>query len=385
MVILIVTGHQLTPQIVFTTYSLMGVVGKFSFQEFCFSIYYLSQGYVSLQRMEEFLLRGFRSTDSGSLFNRQHKTCISPTGTQTTGPSLSLVNVSCRRFGSEANGAIHRISLDLYHSRMVAITGPVGSGKSTVIQAIMGELEIVEGDIIRNGRLGYVSQIPWLFSGTIRENITFGKEFNEERYEQVVGACGLLEDFKTFSSRDLTLIGQRGISLSGGQRARVSLARAVYDEADIYLLDDPLSAVDAKVSQHIFDKCICGLLATRPRLIVLHQLHYLKYFDQVIVMDKGSIANEGPYQDLVNTDEFLGALKETGSVTVDEHIQVSSINTQSMLIFMLVFEIFTRVGKSQIAFQTIRLPIHIVLYRILLILPFCCISRTSYHIIYHII
>ena len=348
MVVLIVTGHQLTPQVVFTTYSLMGVIGKFSFQEFCFSIYYLSQGYVSLQRIEEFLLRGLRSTDSASLFDRQHKTCFSPTGTTTTGTLLSLVNVSCRRFGSEANGAIHRISLDLYHSRMVALTGPVGSGKSSVIQAVMGELEIVEGEIICNGRLGYVSQIPWLFSGTIRENITFGKEFNEERYEEVVSACGLTEDFKTFPSRDLTLIGQRGISLSGGQRARVSLARAVYDEADIYLLDDPLSAVDAKVSQHIFSKCICGLMATRPRLLVLHQLHYLKHFDHVIVMDKGMISNEGSYHDLVKTDEFLSALKETGSVTVDERIQVSSIDPEFICSVMSCHVICCRVVSCHV-------------------------------------
>ena len=278
--------------------------------------------------MEDFLIRGLRSDDSSSLYRKQHKECVSPTAARevssTSGHSLSLVNVSCKRFGSEFNGALHRINLELYHSQMVAITGPVGSGKSSVLQAIMGELEAVEGEIFCSGRMAYVSQIPWLFSGTIRENITFGKELNEERYLQIVSACGLQEDFELFPSGDLTLIGQRGISLSGGQRARVSLARAVYDEADIYLLDDPLSAVDAKVSEHIFTKCICGLLANRPRLLVIHQLQYLNHVDHVIVMDKGMISNQGSFQELVDTDDYLGILKETESATVDEHIQVSS-------------------------------------------------------------
>ena len=273
-------------------------------------------------------MRGLRSDDSSSLYRKQYKVCVSPSaareGSSTTGHSLSHVNVSCKRFGSEFNGALHIINLELYHSRLVAITGPVGSGKSSVLQAIMGELEAVEGEIFCSGRIAYVSQIPWLFSGTIRENITFGKELNEERYPQIISACGLQEDFELFPSGDLTLIGQRGISLSGGQQARVSLARAVYDEADIYLLDDPLSAVDAKVSERIFTKCICGLLATRPRLLVIHQLQYLNHVDHVITMDKGMIVNQGSFQELVDTDEYLGVLKETKSATVDEHIQVSS-------------------------------------------------------------
>ena len=328
MVTLILTGHRLTPHTVFTTYSLLGLINKMSFQRFIFVIYYLSQGFVSIQRMEELFMRGLRSDDSSSLYRKQYKVCVSPSaareGSSTTGHSYSHVNVSCKRFGSEFNGALHIINLELYHSRLVAITGPVGSGKSSVLQAIMGELEAVEGEIFCSGRIAYVSQIPWLFSGTIRENITFGKELNEERYPQIISACGLQEDFELFPSGDLTLIGQRGISLSGGQQARVSLARAVYDEADIYLLDDPLSAVDAKVSERIFTKCICGLLATRPRLLVIHQLQYLNHVDHVITMDKGMIVNQGSFQELVDTDEYLGVLKETKSATVDEHIQVSS-------------------------------------------------------------
>ena len=141
-------------------------------------------------------------------------------------------------------------------------------------------------------------QIPWTFSGTIRENILFGEPYDESKYTRIIGACALTEDIKKFPDGDQTVVGEHGIVLSGGQRARVSLARAVYADADIYLLDDPLSAVDFKVGRHIFEKCIEGLLAQKTRLITSHQEQLMKEADNVIVLYKGRVLDKERFTEL---------------------------------------------------------------------------------------
>jgi len=142
------------------------------------------------------------------------------------------------------------------------------------------------------GKLAYSCQEPWIFSGSVRQNILFGKEYDELLYEGIISACALENDFMQLPQRDSTIVGERGITLSGGQKARVNLARALYQEADIYLLDDPLSAVDSRVSRHIFDKCIKKYLNGSLRILVTHQLQYLPQADHVIVMDKVFIENQ---------------------------------------------------------------------------------------------
>ena len=136
----------------------------------------------------------------------------------------------------------------------------VGSGKTTLLEAVLGELELDSGSIELNGTLSYANQVPWLFEGSVKSNIIFSEEYDEKRYSEVIKAAGLERDFELFEFGDKTIVGERGISLSGGQKARVSLARAVYKKADIYLLDDPLSAVDTLVGKHIFEECIVKFL-----------------------------------------------------------------------------------------------------------------------------
>lgn len=136
----------------------------------------------------------------------------------------------------------------------------VGSGKTTLLEALLGELELDSGTIEFNGKLSYANQVPWLFEGSVKSNILFSEEYDEKRYSEVIKAAGLERDFELFEFGDKTIVGERGISLSGGQKARVSLARAVYKKADIYLLDDPLSAVDTLVGKHIFEECIVKFL-----------------------------------------------------------------------------------------------------------------------------
>ena len=155
--------------------------------------------------------------------------------------------------------------------------------------SILGELPISSGHVCCIGKMSYISQMPWVYSGTVRENIVFGMPFVEEKYKKILEVCDLEKDLSGFPKRDLTEIGQRGVILSGGQRARVSLARAIYSDSDIYLLDDPLSAVDAKVGKHLFDRCIKGFLDGRIRILVTHQLQFLHHADNILMLENGSV------------------------------------------------------------------------------------------------
>jgi ABC-type multidrug transport system fused ATPase/permease subunit len=172
-----------------------------------------------------------------------------------TVPYVVLTNISAA-WTKDQRSVLHQISLTVRSNQLLMITGPVGSGKSSLLIVIQGEIPMVDGKMERQGRIAYIIQTPWIFSGTVRDNIVFGRGFNEARYQRVLDVCDLHKDINRFANRDESTIGQRGVGLSGGQRARVSLARAVCSDADIFLLDDPLSAVDARVAQHIFDKCI---------------------------------------------------------------------------------------------------------------------------------
>ena len=192
------------------------------------------------------------------------------------------------------------ISLTMQTGELVAIAGPVGSGKSSLLLAILREIPSQAGQISCTGRLAYVPQIPWVFSGTVRDNILFGQPFDSDRYQQVLQACDLNKDLRSFPAKDFTHLGERGITLSGGQRARIGLARAVYQDADVYLLDDPFSAVDTKVARHLFRECIKGLLGRKTRLMVTHSRHFLKDAHHIVLMKDGEILQQGNYDELVD-------------------------------------------------------------------------------------
>uniref|UniRef100_A0A4W4ENF7 Cystic fibrosis transmembrane conductance regulator n=1 Tax=Electrophorus electricus TaxID=8005 RepID=A0A4W4ENF7_ELEEL len=183
--------------------------------------------------------------------------------------------------------------------------------KSSLLSTILGELPQDNGVVKVKGELTYASQQPWVFPGTIRSNILFGKKLQTQRYEKVLRACALKRDMELLPEGDLTLIGDRGATLSGGQKARVNLARAVYQDADIYLLDDPLSAVDAEVGRHLFEHCICGILKEKPRILVTHQLQYLKAADHILVLKEGQLVAQGTYSELLRSGvDFALLLKK---------------------------------------------------------------------------
>ncbi|XP_024299663.1 ATP-binding cassette sub-family C member 4 isoform X2 [Oncorhynchus tshawytscha] len=198
--------------------------------------------------------------------------------------------------------------------------------KSSLLSAILGELPHDKGVLRVKGQLTYASQQPWVFPGTIRSNILFGKELHPQKYEKVLRACALKRDMELLPDGDLTLIGDRGATLSGGQKARVNLARAVYQDADIYLLDDPLSAVDAEVGRHLFEQCICGILKNKPRILVTHQLQYLQAANQILVLKEGHVVARGTYSELQHSGvDFTSLLKR------DEEEEPQTNNNHSVV------------------------------------------------------
>lgn len=217
--------------------------------------------------------------------------------------------------------------------KLIGIVGAVGSGKSSLLQAILRELPLESGDIMVNGSVSYACQEPWVFASSIRQNILFGQEYVKSHYDQVVKACSLLTDFEQFPYGDQTIIGERGSSLSGGQKARVSLARAMYRISDIYLLDDPLSAVDAHVGRHLFDECIGPknkLCKRQTRVLVTHQVHFLKDADWLIVLKDGVIEMQGKPNDLfketTEMEKYLNKLDDEAEMEAYETMD-SSLNS----------------------------------------------------------
>ena len=215
------------------------------------------------------------------------------------GPTnLSVSNLSYAKTHREDEFILEDINFFAPSKSLTVITGPVGSGKSTLLSAIAGEISNASGTIDYQGSVIYLPQTAWVFSGTIKENILFGQPFEESKYERIIDVCALKEDFQRLPDGDQTVVGERGEVLSGGQQARVSLARAVYADGDIYLLDDPLSAVDFKVGQHIFNKCIKDLLGDKIVLLASHQQQHMENADEVIVLYKGRVLDKGRFTEL---------------------------------------------------------------------------------------
>ncbi|XP_045054550.2 ATP-binding cassette sub-family C member 5 isoform X2 [Desmodus rotundus] len=195
---------------------------------------------------------------------------------------------------------LYNIDLEVEEGKLVGICGSVGSGKTSLISAILGQMTLLEGSISASGTFAYVAQQAWILNATLRDNILFGKEFDEERYNSVLNSCCLRPDLAILPNSDLTEIGERGANLSGGQRQRISLARALYSDRDIYILDDPLSALDAHVGNHIFNSAIQKHLKSKTVLFVTHQLQYLADCDKVIFMKEGCITERGTHEELMN-------------------------------------------------------------------------------------
>ncbi|XP_027391375.1 LOW QUALITY PROTEIN: multidrug resistance-associated protein 4-like [Bos indicus x Bos taurus] len=218
-------------------------------------------------------------------------------------------------FGEKASETptLQGLSFTVRPGELLAVIGPVGAGKSSLLRALLGELPRSQGQVHVHGRVAYVPQQPWEFPGTVKSNILFGKKYEKERYEKVIEACALKKDLQLLEEGDLTEIGDRGIPLSEGQKARVSLARAVYQDADIYLLDDPLSAVDAIVSRHLFEQCVRQALKEKITILVTHQLQYLKDASQILILKDGKMVERGTYSEFLKSRVDYFSLFEKGN------------------------------------------------------------------------
>uniref|UniRef100_A0AAZ3SXA1 ATP-binding cassette, sub-family C (CFTR/MRP), member 3 n=1 Tax=Oncorhynchus tshawytscha TaxID=74940 RepID=A0AAZ3SXA1_ONCTS len=256
------------------------------------------QASVSLKRIQDFLSHDELDPES-----------VNRTNTATDS-SVTVVNGKFT-WAKRDPPALHNINLMVPQGSLLAVVGHVGCGKSSLVSALLGEMEKMEGDISIQGSVAYVPQQAWIQNATLRDNILFGKAYNEHKYHCCLDACALTQDLEVLPGGDLTEIGEKGINLSGGQRQRVSLARALYNEADVYLLDDPLSAVDAHVAKHIFDQVIGpeGALQGKTRILVTHGISFLPQVDNIVVMVEGRVSEMGSYQELLKQNgafaEFL--------------------------------------------------------------------------------
>ncbi|KAJ4956407.1 hypothetical protein NE237_013190 [Protea cynaroides] len=220
---------------------------------------------------------------------------------------------------------LRNINLVVKPTEKVAVCGEVGSGKSTLLAAILGEVPLIGGTIQVYGKIAYVSQMAWIQTGTIQENILFGSAMDKQRYREVLEKCSLVKDLEMLSFGDLTQIGERGVNLSGGQKQRIQLARALYQDADIYLLDDPFSAVDAHTATSLLNEYVMGALSGKAVFLVTHQVDFLPAFDSVLLMSDGEILHAAPYnqllassrefQDLVNAHKDTAGSERLAEIT----------------------------------------------------------------------
>uniref|UniRef100_A0A3Q2E358 ATP binding cassette subfamily C member 3 n=1 Tax=Cyprinodon variegatus TaxID=28743 RepID=A0A3Q2E358_CYPVA len=258
----------------------------------------LVQASVSLKRIQNFLSHD--ELDPSSVDRKN-------TGSDF---AVSVVNGKFT-WAKEDQPVLHNINVMVPQGSLVAVVGHVGCGKSSLISALLGDMEKQEGEVSVRGSVAYVPQQAWIQNATLRDNILFGNSFNEQKYHRVLDACALTPDLEVLPGGDMTEIGEKGINLSGGQRQRVSLARALYSNADVYLLDDPLSAVDAHVAKHIFDNLIGpeGVLKGKTRILVTHGISFLPQVDNIVVMVDGRVSEMGSYQELLKQNgafaEFL--------------------------------------------------------------------------------
>ncbi|KAI4461008.1 atp-binding cassette sub-family c [Holotrichia oblita] len=249
---------------------------------------------------------------------------------------------------------LKNINIRLPKNTLTAVVGQVGSGKSSLVSAFLGEMVRESGRVNTVGSIAYVSQQAWIQNATLQDNILFGKSLNRKLYDQIVEACALKPDLEMLPGGDQTEIGEKGINLSGGQKQRVSLARAVYADADIYFLDDPLSAVDSHVGKHIFEKVIGphGVLRHKTRVLVTHGITYLPQTDKILVIKDGEVSETGTYQQLLDkkgafSDFLMQHITEAGEEDDEELDELKNQLSSTQGAEELVRKLQTQISRTR--------------------------------------
>ncbi|XP_075708503.1 ATP-binding cassette sub-family C member 4 isoform X2 [Rhinoderma darwinii] len=297
----VLLGNVISASRVFVAVSLYSAVRLTVTLFFPSAIERISEAKVSIRRIKNFLLLDEISKPAVVLPEENEESLL-----------VQIQDVTCYWDKTSEMPTLQNVSCSVRPGELLAVIGPVGAGKSSLLSAVLGELPKYKGFVDIRGRIAYVSQQPWVFSGTVRSNILFGKEYNQEKYERVLRVCALKKDLLQLEDGDVTMIGDRGVTLSGGQKARVNLARAVYQDADIYLLDDPLSAVDAEVGRHLFEKCICKALRKKLCILVTHQLQYLSAAKQILILKEGQMVGKGTFPELLQSGIDFASLLKSG-------------------------------------------------------------------------
>eukprot|EP00058_Branchiostoma_floridae_P028371 XP_002613862.1 hypothetical protein BRAFLDRAFT_262137 [Branchiostoma floridae] len=305
----VLTGNELTAEKVFVMMAYMELLEE-AVDDFPDAIEELADAKVSVDRLQTFLALDEQQPlepDIGSSTKQD----------QDKNPSTE--------FGPKGvtSTTLRNIKFDIKEGELIVVIGPTGAGKTALLCTILRELSNVDGKVDMRGTVAFAAQEPWAYPDTIKNNIVdFGKPFDQEKYDRAVSVCKMERDISRMSHGDETYIGDRGVTLSGGQKARLSLARAVYIDADIYLLDDPLSAVDAAVGRKLFNKCILGELGSKARILVTHQMQFLKKADKILVLDQGKQVAFGTYEEVaasgVDFTELMTCADEDLDGTKDE-------------------------------------------------------------------
>ncbi|KAK9392721.1 multidrug resistance-associated protein 9-like [Crotalus adamanteus] len=352
--------RELSAAVAFSVISVFNTM-RFSIAILPFSVKSMAEANVALKRLKKILTMktpsAYVTTLQGSLYavvlkdvtmswesaSSEHHTktvkerhltgkrvCKSPPRVH---PVISDSEISIVDRDIDISFVLQNISFTVEKGKVLGICGNVGSGKTSLLKAVLGQIYLYRGKVVVNGTLAYMSQQAWIFHGSVRDNILFGEDYDEQRYNHIINICSLKTDMERLSYGDMTEIGEGGVTLSGGQKQRITLARAVYANRDIYLLDDPLSAVDAQVGSYIFEECIKKALKGKTLLLVSHQLQYLQFCDQIILLEDGEISESGTHAQLMKAKGHYAQLfynQHAEDVVIADNQFLSSSSDESM-------------------------------------------------------
>ncbi|CAG9856502.1 unnamed protein product [Phyllotreta striolata] len=308
----VLLGNELNAAIVFTTIALLNMLVS-PLNAFPWVLNGLTEAWVSVKRIQKLL--DLPNIDYSEIYDEIKEDNV----------EISISNGTFQwDFGKGKEFKLTDINATVNKGEFIGVIGPVGSGKSSLLAAILGELSRESGSIsIKHIDTGFAfaSQQTWLRRGTIRDNILFGQPFEETKYKSIIAACGLEEDLLELGDGDMTKVGDGAGTLSGGQKARIALARAVYQDKSVYLLDDVFSAVDVKVGKLIFNRCVMGLLKEKTRVLCTHNLQYLSKADRIVVMESGRIKE-------IETTGNVSGIRD--SVAFDSELEVPVVNESSV-------------------------------------------------------
>ncbi|KAG8474416.1 hypothetical protein CXB51_033997 [Gossypium anomalum] len=290
-------GGDLTPARAFTSLSLFAML-RFPLNTLPNLLSQVVNANVSLQRLEELFLAEERVLAP----NPPHQ------------PGLPAISIKDGNFSWDSKAekpTLSNINLEVPVGSLVAIVGGTGEGKTSLVSAMLGEIPAdASSSVVIRGTVAYAPQVSWIFNATVRNNILFGCSFHPERYWKTIDVTALRHDLDILPDHDLTEIGERGVNISGGQKQRISMARAVYSNSDVYIFDDPLSALDAHVAQQVFSRCIKEELQGKTRILVTNQLHFLPHVDYILLVANGVIKEEGTFEEISKNGRLFQKLME---------------------------------------------------------------------------